>query len=380
MADLKVFISYSSRDKAWAEKLEAGLRARGVIDVFRDQTGLSPGVPWTQALHDALLDSQHLILLWSDDHASHSDWVKREAAVFQAYTHVDFREGRARGRKMLQVCLQGRNKDYSDWQSIDDVDAANAYGDGAANVDPNVWIRVLEKIIRAIDHDDTWPRVKQVILASTREDMVAVPDGHKPTQRADTFSELLGKLGIQSKQELLARYGDQRSQWRPFGGPRTVVTMLAELQAELIERGGPKFFWQPVGEILWTGGPNELERIVETLCTEPCVILIDPLSLYDTQVFEQYQRLLECLANENAAIMVLPPFCAAQRDYLRDILAVAAERLFLQHYRPKFQEGKLPKANSSVITADDYEIYRLLANTVRPFAAKNKKHRALRHR
>ena len=59
-----VFISYTRRDAAWAEKLESNLVSRG-LRVYRDQTRLTAGDEWEPALRDAIVDSRALVVLWS---------------------------------------------------------------------------------------------------------------------------------------------------------------------------------------------------------------------------------------------------------------------------------------------------------------------------
>jgi hypothetical protein len=370
-----VFISYSSSDAAWAERLEKDLTARGV-SVFRDQARLTAGEKWDDALRDELADSQHLLLLWSNDHAGKSKWVGEEAASFRTLMHLDCRQGRPMSRRLVQVCLQGRDEHYSEWHAVSAISDAEAYAKGAANIDPNLWCKVLDRIVAAIAKDDDWPPVLQAVLASTKERMQAIPGSHAPTGSAHDFGTVLTKLGI-SREALLERYGSERTNWKPFGNSREILTVLSDLRAALLDRQAPRFRWQPVAEEFWSDDPRDednISNIVEELCERPAVVVIDALSLYDRGVFERYNRVLpECLANEYAALMVLPPFKNEQRDYLRDVLKATAQKLFEQLYRQEFKKaGRQPRANCSFLTHDDYEMRRMLASAVRISAEKNK--------
>jgi hypothetical protein len=105
---------------------------------------------------------------------------------------------------------------------------------------------------------------------------------------------------------------------------------------------------------------------------------LDALSLYDKEVFEQYDRLLECLANESAAMMVLPPYFNNPRCTLRNFLELAAEKLFDQYYRPKLALGRRVLAQCNVITDDEIEMSRLVQYVVTP--RPKQRHQAVRVR
>ena len=76
MAD--VFLSYSSRDRAAAERVQEALTARG-IDVFWDQA-TPPGQDWDTWIRSKLANCKVAIVLWSRDSVK-SDNVRHEALV-----------------------------------------------------------------------------------------------------------------------------------------------------------------------------------------------------------------------------------------------------------------------------------------------------------
>ncbi len=94
-----IFISHSSKDRAWAiwfkKELEAFVipkssregnkriidRSGRFIKVFRDQENMSPGASLNQRIRDALDRSEWLLVILSP-HSKQSDWVKKEIDYF----------------------------------------------------------------------------------------------------------------------------------------------------------------------------------------------------------------------------------------------------------------------------------------------------------
>ena len=81
----QIFLSYSSADAPWCERLASELQ-RHRLDVFMDSTSLRAGAGWEQQVLQALEESQFFIVLWSAN-ASKSDWVVRERAYFDVLMH-----------------------------------------------------------------------------------------------------------------------------------------------------------------------------------------------------------------------------------------------------------------------------------------------------
>ena len=71
-----VFISYSSADGDWAQRIDTMLRSSvNAYTTFFDQNSLRAGDDWETSIQTALEASQHLVVLWSDN-AKQSDWVQ----------------------------------------------------------------------------------------------------------------------------------------------------------------------------------------------------------------------------------------------------------------------------------------------------------------
>jgi hypothetical protein len=367
-----VFISYSRADALWAEKLEGNLVSRG-LKVYRDQTRLAAGDEWEPALRDAIVDSRAFVVLWSSE-ASRSKWVLKEQESFRQMMHVDAREGRAMVRRMVQICLEGVNPEYPTFQTLLDLKIANAYPAGAANVAPNLWASVVDKVERGVAMDANLPAIYEVILASTRQRMESVLDDHKPNEAA-SYAELIASLNLVSKSQFAKRYGVERSEWRPFGGEKSILALMSELREELLSRGVPPFLWKPVGEEQWMG-TEKRRNLRDLLMKEPCVIVLDAVSLYDTDVWNRYDALLACLDNPKAAIAVLAPYSNSERHYLQTVLETAASKMFEPFYLP--YKAQVPIAAQCSVLADDrYEMSRLIAAMIRT-AFKKEKNESLR--
>src|SRR5271170_465763 len=72
----RIFISYSSNDRRWADLLAKELIRHG-LDVFYDQTSLVPGEDWRKAIEDALIGANTFIVLASPS-ARNSEWMNAE--------------------------------------------------------------------------------------------------------------------------------------------------------------------------------------------------------------------------------------------------------------------------------------------------------------
>src|SRR3712207_2433826 len=75
-----IFLSYSSKDRAVAERIQAGLAEQG-YDVFWDQS-TPPGIDWDSWIRAKLADSRCVSVLWSKTSVS-SPNVRHEAIIGQ---------------------------------------------------------------------------------------------------------------------------------------------------------------------------------------------------------------------------------------------------------------------------------------------------------
>lgn len=73
---IKVFISYSSQDQSYADRIYGALEAAG-YQVWMDRTGLRGGDAWLQAIQHNILEADTMIVVWSAN-ALQSRWVRDE--------------------------------------------------------------------------------------------------------------------------------------------------------------------------------------------------------------------------------------------------------------------------------------------------------------
>jgi hypothetical protein len=65
-----VFISYSSKDVAHAEALEALFEKAG-LTVWRDKKRLEPGESYVFSIHDGIEQAKRVVVLWSRRSSTH---------------------------------------------------------------------------------------------------------------------------------------------------------------------------------------------------------------------------------------------------------------------------------------------------------------------
>jgi hypothetical protein len=86
MKNLIVFISYSSKDKKFVERLDADLKEMGV-DVWRDCSTIKGGENWVKNISEAIKECDFFLLVWSKNAVS-SDWVEKEISLASALKRV----------------------------------------------------------------------------------------------------------------------------------------------------------------------------------------------------------------------------------------------------------------------------------------------------
>ncbi|MCB0110542.1 MAG: toll/interleukin-1 receptor domain-containing protein [Caldilineaceae bacterium] len=75
----RVFLSYSSKDRRYAENIANALGAQG-IDVSYDTVAITPGESFQQSIADAILESSAVVAIVSPNY-SKSNWCQFEAEL-----------------------------------------------------------------------------------------------------------------------------------------------------------------------------------------------------------------------------------------------------------------------------------------------------------
>jgi hypothetical protein len=367
----EMFISYSSSDRVWAEKLEADLRSRGV-DCFLDRKRLTGGSKWQPQLLDALVESRHFIVLWSAN-ARESDWVLEELTRFKS--HIDpTGTGPVKGRLLYAINLKGHNATLATFQQFVEPKVQAVYDewlagkaiDLATNGAQAAWDGWVSEMTAAAKAADPAVSVPVGVLALTTETLqkspVTMPDfDFVSSHDVDSF---LQSVGLGRSQDLAARYGSTPFDWRPFG-TETVRALLDQLlsdpktgiNAKLAALRRPPLHWSPVD--LLTPPVNVLAESANALASGPALVIVDPISLFSLKVWQRYVTIGRCFSNPQAAIVFLTPFEDNKEvTLLRKCLAEQGRpNLDWFHDPIPFDPGY---ANCGVTVADRWEVRRLV--------------------
>ncbi|NOT55904.1 MAG: toll/interleukin-1 receptor domain-containing protein [Deltaproteobacteria bacterium] len=351
-----VFISYSSADRSWALKLSAALREKG-MKPFLDQERLDIGKPWEPALAKAVQTSQHFIVLWSN-HAEKSRWVGRELGVFEAIVDPAVSGPTQEDRRFIFLMLEGENPAYTSMQMLSDLREANAYEGGADAVDPSPWQKVVKKLVDAMRANDPSTPLPVAVLSMTRQELTQL-DPNEERTFGPSLNTLLQNLGMGTIETLARYYGEERTDWRPFGNPLNVRQILDTLLDKVNNGVTPPFRWEPLDPQFWTNmavARGEREKLLSHLS----VVVIDPLSLYDERVYDRFVFLSRCFESEKSIIMALTPFGMPQPfSRLNTMIRDRCTPFFDTYYDPPIPYNKA-SALLGVNISDESDVRRLL--------------------
>lgn len=374
------FISYSHEDASWAERLHKDLIAKGIPDaeLFLDKPSMQAGDLWREQLRTALNRSCYLVVLWSKN-AAKSEWVDAELANFENKINTPGAELIKVHQRMVFISLDDDSEIYKDIQMIRDLKVANAYDAANPSIDsflqrnPQLWAKVVESVYQVITKDEVTVPVSQLILATTR-DRLNAPDFNFSTvpdfaDFSESLSDLLQRIQIGTKAELIERYGAQRSDWKPVvGNDSTVEALLDKLRDQINNiPNSPKIRWEPIGDDFWHD-PDAAIAAADKLSKTLSVIVVDPISLYDAKVLNRFNVLKDngCFDNENAVVLVLSPFTMPIPNLgFRDLIRRVARQIFNDYYQPGVR--KIPYARCSVNFGDDLGVTRPVLATIRNY-------------
>jgi len=359
-----VFLSYSSTDVSWAEWLESDLDQRGV-KVYRDKERLTAGEAWEPQLQEAIEASRHLLVLWSAN-ARDSDWVQEERIYFEAG-----RKGSSETRRAVFVNLESANRAQGRYEQINNIKQAGLYPQGPASLagNPGIKKKVLDRLEESLKESSSVP-IYKVQMVSTLDALRNVPLSTKAGTFPPTFDETLRALEIKRddtdayKVELANYYSDDRSAWKPFGSNQTIDTILDELRNKVHNSTQElRFRWRDVGEEFWSGDQEDFELSLTNISQHLALIVIDPVSLYDTDVMTRLSQLRGFLKPERCATAVLAPFSIpSKHSHVRKVLRGAALDLFRQYSEPAFNGSTLYPL--TMCAHDDIDVRRILSSSL----------------
>ncbi|MEA3210546.1 MAG: hypothetical protein QOE70_3603 [Chthoniobacter sp.] len=367
--DYDIFISYSRLDSEWAAKLEDSL-PKG-LKVFRDVSRINLGDDWDRTLISAVHASRHMILLWSNG-AKDSDWVTNERAMF--FNIIHGLKPTDEVRNLIAVTLEGDSPVLAKLQTFNDIKLANAYAGGAAAVDATLWNDLLGRVESAVLANDKAVPITTMVFTLKKTELEKL-DADQVKPWGNSLNGFLADLGIVPppaggtlRDSLLPQYDPSRLQWRPFGNPGAPIKLILDgllknLNDRLVGRpDGLQFRLDWVEEDFWTdpaARSNYLAQMQQSLT----LLLIDPVAFYEWNVYWLFQSVEKCLGNDQAVVMVLPPFStAAASTKLQDFLRQAVTS-FTHYFQPPIPAlAKLAPCGLNV--TDPFEIARLLQHTV----------------
>ncbi len=329
----QVFISYSSKDREWARRMEQDLKARGVNKIFLDERTLETGRPWEPALKAAVRASRHLLVLWSQN-ASKSQWVAAEMAQFDN----EAGEATTGSRLLLCVLLDDENPvAYASLQAEKRLREKPLYQTGGASLTPElsqVWNEVVGDLAEIILTTGDETPIPLAVVAMTREEAKELDLNQTLGGRVEPLAKQLEALGLQDLAALQARYGERRRDWRPFGGDRTLRQIRDELLGKINQLiPGRSFRWQEV-DIL-KGDLETAKSEAAKLTSDLAVVLIDPLSLYNQTLYNRFGLFQPCFQREQSVIMTLAPFnLPSSLSDLRKLVYGASTPLLDFFYEP----------------------------------------------
>ena len=236
MPDL--FISYSSLDRPWADRLYSELKAAyPTLDIFLDHKSIPPGGDWRPILNQTAIATQNLVVLWSE-RAKASNEVGPEIQAFnQARITTPLVNGLP--RTLYYVPLEGDYGPLTALQSFVKFKDKAVYDPtvpdcGVSKLDTAPLKPLLNECVRLIG--DSIVRHNPVTLAilTMNSGIVNLLDPFVDIQTLPgypTLGNLLASLGM-TLAALKTRYGPTAFEWRPFGTPETVIDIMEDARKD----------------------------------------------------------------------------------------------------------------------------------------------------
>jgi hypothetical protein len=377
MPDL--FISYSSQDRPWAERLFNDLRRDyPTLDIFWDRQSIAPGSNWAGVLQDCNRKSAHFLLLWSE-FAKQSNEVGPEVAAFRQSVN---NAGAAAGsqRKLFYVPLQGaygpleQSQGFPDFKAVYSSTAADrGVGSLADSPHKNNWQRLLRMVgDTVLDSESTQPVQLAIVAMDSSNFRLAADLQDTRLGPGPTLREFLGAYGI-TLQQAEMRYGANAFAWKPFGTGETIIELMETLRvatnkdlSETYQSVDYNFHWVPsdfVGSAMATADESGLQAALNRLESGPSVVVIDAISLYNPAVSNILRRLNSYAAQQRSVIVGIAPMSAPVIKQLYQAFRSNASPVLDPFFRPR-----IPAAGSFALcclnVCDVADIQRLILGSL----------------
>jgi len=360
----RAFISYKSEDRPWAVKLARSLAERG-INVFFDQERLEAGEPWPSQLRAALDESQHLVALYSVAATKTNTYAHAERWAFEKRTTPQ------KGSTILLLLDAEAPTEFEQLHAIGTLRNAGAFEQGIDALDELLWRTTVDQVANAITKDDETRPVGCFVLAAKRSDFEREVEFERKFRHRPSLEALVAQLGT-DRETFLARYGERSGDWRPFGGDRSITSLLNAAKDRINGKLASshdesitalQFRFEYPSDAFW----EELENAsveVARWRDQLAIIVVDPFSLYVPDVPPLLERLCDLLPAGRAAVMVLGATAAPNINAeLRTILRASSHRLHQMLCDPQLPlTHPLPLGGFNI--SEEQDIHRLLLMAV----------------
>jgi len=328
-----LFISYSSKDRPWADRLYRDLLdAFPTLKIFFDRESLRQGEGYRPQLRDGTIQTQHLIALWSKD-AKDSNYVMYEITSY---------EGKS-GQRIFYMPLDATLEPAADLQAFAAVLEGGFYESGpdAIDADPNRlrnWNRNIRKLGDALLSSETTQPILLAILAMPAPWLSDVRHAGRlePKYYVNHYLEAIGVEWSAVEK----RYGASAFDWQPFGDGTNVLDLLEELRVNMNRNptlGPNQFHWRPIDLLAESTRARDeaaVAAIMGELTARPSVVVVDPISLYHDDVQKIFAKLKEYLGRDNAIIASFSPVHRPSVKILDDALRLRVEPMLDSWYAP----------------------------------------------
>jgi hypothetical protein len=336
-----LFISYSSLDRPWAEKLYTDLKEKyPTLRVFWDRAAIPAAGQWRTILTAGNVNTAHLAFFWSDN-AKGSREVEPEISTFEA--DVRYRQWDAVAQRLtfpfqLQGARGGSTPAIQGFPALAQYYDPTAKDSGVSKLasEPGLseWNRAVKMVGDAILSVDRYQPIIAAIVATTtaRLELVDSIRGFPQTPTGPTLDEFLKPFGLRWE-DVRPRYGRTALDWHPFGAAATIVDLLDDLRVQANSRLEPKYWfrWDPVDLADRATHAESIQRLRQ----EPSVVIIDPISLYDYVSANAFRKLADYARDEQSIIISLAPVGQTGVDWLARALREQSVPLLDDYFEPK---------------------------------------------
>ena len=344
-----VFLSYAHADRLWAQRVHDSLRATNPrAAIFFDSSSIRAGDDWEAQISIALESSRSIVVLWSDE-AKGSEWVSREQYSFLALAKPKDNPL----RRLVVLNLHGTNRALAAFQQIANPELLAMYS-GAMPFMPSPWQQIAAELSDGLNPSRKPVSVPLVTLTQTLEEFEGLPVAQK--------SRIHAEMNL-DHDFLRRRYGLSREDWKPYGGAETIADLVGKVQ-DTVNSALTKHrvaFKRPT-DSFWSDIQAARQFVREEFNTsELSVLVLDPVAVYNGDIFQRLMLFHDSLADDRRVIVTLPPFdIHPQLIQLRAALSNRATPYFDDYFHPMVPPARRLSAQCAWNVADSDEIKRYI--------------------